>query len=380
MHKTTRMRLADTSVVLIDEVSLVSSRMFTLLCLCMDKAHAMHNPSSLWRTVAFGDFFQLPPVRLCVEDSFDTRGLYAFKSVYWTRLFKNEQLQLKHVWRQEDVQLIKMLSNLRVGDVTDDFASFLQRRNDVYSAQVQAGGLMSIDVTHIFPHRERVTLHNKEGLSKMEAINSCEREVYRAMDYLIGAKLTEKEVTHQLNHALMAPETLAVCAGARVASCAKLADADKEVPNGTIGVVVRFQSVAGNGSSGAPIKVPVVRFDSVRGPLTMVVKRADLKLQAVARDGAYACRYQILLVVAWAVTVHRCQGLSMDAAVMDLGPCFVSGMVYVALSRVRTMEGVHIMSFDRAKVQADPRVICFYSSQRDQDHVFLDCALATGRA
>jgi len=380
MHQATRKRLASTSVLLVDEVSMVSSRMFTLLCVCMDKAHAKHNPSRPWRIVAFGDFFQLPPVRRGVEDSFDTRGLYSFKSVYWARLFKNEQLQLRHVWRQEDKEFIEMLSHLRVGDVTDDLASFLQKRNDVYSARVLAGGLTSLDITHIFPHRERVTLQNKECLSTMEAINGCKREVYHAMDYPIGAKLTENEVTHQLNQALMAPETLEVCVGARVASCAKLTDAENEVPNGTVGVVVRFQAVPGHGSCGASDKVPVVRFDTVRGPVTLVAQHADMKLQAVARDGAYACRYQIPLVLAWAVTVHRCQGLSMDAAVMDLGPCFVSGMVYVALSRVRTMEGVHIISFDRTKVQADAPVICFYSSQRDLDHVFLDCVLVTGRA
>jgi len=67
----------------------------------------------------------------------------------------------------------------------------------------------------------------------------------------------------------------------------------------------------------------------------------------------------------------------MDAAVMDLAPCFVSGMVYVALSRVRSMEGVQVFSFDREKVQADVQVGLFYSTQRDLGYVFLDCVLPT---
>ena len=116
-----------------------------------------------------------------------------------------------------------------------------------------------------------------------------------------------------------------------------------------------------------------MRFDTLRGPVTVVVKHVDMKLQSVARDGAYASRYQIPLLLAWAVTVHRCHGLSMDAAVTDLEPCFVDGMVYLALSRVRSMEGVHILSYSRGRVQAYHRVASFYDSQLDLDDEFLDC-------
>jgi len=377
MTTAAKKRLSDTALLLIDEVSMVSSRMFTLLCYCLDHAHAEHNPERPWRMVAFGDFFQLPPVRRGDEDKYDTRGLYAFKSLFWTRLFHNNQLELKYVWRQADKQFIDMLSHLRVGNVTDDLAAFLEKRAEVYNSRVSAGGLTDLEVTHIFPHRERVKTHNRQCLSTMEMVNGCKREVYTAIVYPIKAQLTKEEVTRQLDTALMAPEVLEVCVGARVASCANLSDGDKDVPNGTIGTVVRFQSVAAHGSSGKSTKVPVVCFDAVRGPVEMVVTATDMKLQAVARDGAYASRFQIPLVLAWAVTVHRCQGLSMDAAVMDLAPCFVSGMVYVALSRVRSMEGVHILSFDREKVQADAHVSVFYGTQRDLDDVFLDCVLPT---
>lgn len=78
-------------------------------------------------------------------------------------------------------------------------------------------------------------------------------------------------------------------------------------------------------------------------------------------------------MLAWAVTVHRCQGLSMDAAVMDLAPCFVDGMVYAALSRVRSIEGIHIESFSRASVRADRRVALFYDNQSDLDEEFIAC-------
>jgi len=373
MHGATRKRLADTSLLLLDEVSMVSSRMFTLLCYSIDAAHAEMNKSGLWRMVAFGDFYQLPPVKRVDEDNYDTRGMYAFRSVHWTRLFDNEQLQLRYVWRQEDKEFVDMLSHLRVGNVTDDLAVFLEERCDIDNARTATGDCTDLEVTHIFPHRRDVVKHNHQCLKTMEAINGCKRHTYQAIDYPIQCQLTKKEVTQQLDSALMAPETLEVCVGARVAACATVTDGENEVPNGTVGTVVKFESIPALGSTGGSMQVPVVRFDAVRGHKDIVVTAVDMKLQAVARDGAYASRFQIPLVLAWAVTVHRCQGLSMDAAVMDLGSCFASGMVYVALSRVRTMQGVHVLSFDRFKVRADVRVALFYGDQCDVEHLFLDC-------
>jgi len=104
MDEHTQRRLALTFLVLLDEVSMVSSRMYTVLCYCIDKAHEEANSDESWRIAAFGDFHQLPPVQRGNkdEDSYDTRGMYAFKSAYWKTQFGNEQLELKYVWRQED--------------------------------------------------------------------------------------------------------------------------------------------------------------------------------------------------------------------------------------------------------------------------------------
>jgi len=380
MDEQTQRRLSLTSLVLLDEVSMVSSRMYTLLCYCINKAHEEAKSDASWRIVAFGDFHQLPPVKRgdTDEDSFDTRGLYAFRSAHWMQQFGNEQLELKYVWRQEDRKFIKMLSDLRVGDVSDDLAAVLEQRYNVYTSRVKSGQLTDLDVTHIFPHRAKVALHNNQCLTTMELLRGTTRSVYRATDYPIGVSMTNKNVTKQLDQALMAPAVLELCVGARVASCAKLTKGVKpakvlEIPNGTIGFVVGFSKSSTVGSNSRSTAAPVVRFETVEGPVTLCVTACDMKLQAVARDGPYASRFQVPLVLAWAVTVHRCQGLTMDAAVMDLAAFFVCGMVYVALSRVRTMNGVHILSFNRDRVRADPRVVSFYDGQLDVQFSFFDC-------
>jgi len=377
MTAATKMRLGDTTILLLDEVSMVSSRVFTLLCSCVDRAHAKHNSDRPWRLLAFGDLFQLPPVRRGDEDKYDSRGFFAYKSAYWMRLFNDQEVELRCAWRQDDRMFIEMLSRLRGGDVSDNLATFLEMRAEVYQTRVSTGGMMDLDVTDIFSHRERVKIHNWKCLWMTESINGCQRVVFMAIEYPINSQLTKEEVTRQLEQALMASEELELCIGARVASCTTVKDGDKELPNGIIGTVVRFKPVASHSSSGKPSKVPIVRFDTVSGPLEMVVSATDMKLRSVARDGACASRHQVPLVLVWAVTVHRCQGLSMDAAVMDLAPCFVSGMVYVALSRVRSVEGVHVPSFDREKVRAESCVASFYSTQRDVGFVFLDCVIPT---
>lgn len=165
----TKRRLADTCLLLVDEVSMVSSRMFTVLVYSMEMAHSSLNNALQSRLLVFGDFFQLPPVR-GDEDQFDTSGMYALKSFYWERLFHNEQLQLRYVWRQEDKKLIKMLSHLRVGDVSTELADFPQLRSLAYKARVEGGGL-DMGVTHVFPHRHRVMAHNSVCLSALERAN-----------------------------------------------------------------------------------------------------------------------------------------------------------------------------------------------------------------
>lgn len=277
------------------------------------------------------------------------------------------------MWRQEDKKFIDMLSHLRVGNVSSDLADFLRSRAAAYEARMEAGGQLDRNVTRIFPHRDRVKAHNLACLAEMERESGRARVVYNAVDYPIGVSLTEQQVTTQLDAALMAPKKLEVCVGARVAACAPIGGGKVDVPNGTVGTVVGFKGITAHGSSGKVQSVPVVKFDTVQGSCVIVLKCVDMKLQSVSRDGAYASRYQIPLVLAWAVTVHRCQGLSMDAAVLDLAPCFVDGMVYVALSRVRFMDGVHILSFARGKVRADRRVASFYDGQHDLENAFAAC-------
>ena len=374
MNVSTKARLALTSLLLIDEVSMVSSRMFTLLISSITRAHEELNPGAGWKVVAFGDFFQLPPVWRADEDVFDTRGTYAFKSPRWRKLFGAKMLQLDYVWRQEDTRFIGMLNELRVGVVTPELQVFMEQRTEEYALSgAGTQDASEVDTTHIFPHRAKVDEHNEACLSSMEVITGCKRITYMAEDSPVGVDLTPYEVTAQLNRGLMAPAKLELCVGARVASCVSFKK--DGVANGVVGTLIRFERVPlGDGADSGTYDVPVVSFVTpLKKVVEVFVPPCAMSLQAVAKDGPYATRFQVPLVLAWAVTMHRCQGLSMDAAVLDLASCFVAGMVYVALSRVRSLAGVHVISFEASKVKADALVKVFYTEQSNLDAVFADC-------
>ena len=267
------------------------------------------------------------------------------------------------MWRQNDRALIKMLSDLRVGNVLDDLAAFFEQRYSVYDPRLRTRTLTDLDATHILPDRVGLAKHRNKCLSTMEHLYGSNRRVDEATDYRIGVYMSKELVNKLLNQALMAPERLELCTAARVASCTKLTPDDVEIPNGTIGSVEEFRTFTACVPGGRSTMVPVVRIENVAGPTLVCVKPCDMKLQAVARDVPYACCLHVPLALAWAVTVHRCRGLTMNAAVVELPLCFVWGMVYVALFRVKTMSGVHVLFFDREKVRDDPVVLAFYRDE-----------------
>lgn len=140
MTKQTKTRPATTDLLLLDEVSMLSSRMISTLIHCMDNFRRDFQRASLWRMIAFGDVFQLPPVRDTEDDDiiFDREAGYAFEADPKKRMFKRRLLELPYVWCPEDAEFIDMLGQVRVGIVSRELSSLLVERHLEYKKVVNS--------------------------------------------------------------------------------------------------------------------------------------------------------------------------------------------------------------------------------------------------
>ncbi|KAK1860895.1 hypothetical protein I4F81_003481 [Pyropia yezoensis] len=142
-----------TELLLLDEASMESSRLFTALVYCMNAARTEFCRAAMWRMIAFGDYYQLPPVYNMEEEDklFDIEASSAFESAAWPTLLQQSMLELTYVWRQADQQLMEMLADLRIGTVSQDLAAFLDERKQHYEDAIRSNDGWIEDATHIFP-------------------------------------------------------------------------------------------------------------------------------------------------------------------------------------------------------------------------------------
>ena len=142
-------------------------------------------------------------------------------------------------------------------------------------------------------------------------------------------------------------ESITLKIGSQVMCIVNL-DQDIGVVNGSQGIVIEFQH-------DNQMKYPIVQFKSCK----MIIKPHLWKNDKYENEGIY----QIPLILSWAITIHKAQGISLDEAMINIGSSvFEYGQTYVALSRVRSEEGLYIKSLDISRIKANPKVIEFYKS------------------
>lgn len=353
-----RKQWQETDVLVIDEISMMPASLLSLLdsigrAVRKDPGSG-GKPFGGLQLVLLGDFFQLPPVA--------RHSAFCFESEVWQQLFANEKknvVQLTRVFRQTDRRYVDLLNHLRQGELTEDDCALLQSRVDqVYDASLHHG----VALTQLFPTRqqvERVNQASYDALPTTEVSFRCS-VVTNATARLDGSnkKLTAAELTSArfLTAAAVEEEWrnllskqewtefLRLKIGATV-MCTSNLDVENGICNGAQGTVVSLQGGQ-----------PLVQFRNG------VVKAMPLQYRHSAKYPTIAVG-QYPLCWAWAVTIHKIQGASLDCAQMDLGErVFEFGQSYVALSRVRSLDGLFLNSFDASKAQAHPTVCAYYAS------------------
>ncbi len=311
-------RINATSVLIIDEISMLSGNTLNLVDQVCQALRKSMQPFGGLQVVFVGDFFQLPPVSRQDEPL----PQFAFMSDAWQHAAPTV-CYLSEQHRQEDDVFLNVLSALRQGTMDEDHLRHLQAR--------QVARDESLDITTLFPHNADVDRINNTHLAKL----LTKEHTYTMAGH--GAP----PLIEQLKRGCLSPEKLVLKVGARVMFTKN--HFDEGFVNGTTGVVKDFAH---------DTKYPIVELRSGRRiavtPDTWSIDPEGKPLASVI---------QLPLRLAWAMTVHKSQGMSLDAAYVDLGQAFAYGQGYVALSRVRTLAGLYLGGLNARALEVDENVL-----------------------
>jgi ATP-dependent exoDNAse (exonuclease V) alpha subunit len=325
-------RINRTKVLIIDEVSMLSANTLDMVDMVCREVKQSAEPFGGIQIVLVGDFFQLPPIikRDFAEEKQNSliapskiSQTFACDSGAWKRArFITCYLTEQH--RQDDADFLSVLSAIRANKVLETHRNFISER------QIEMED-MPENITKLFSHNYNVDKVNDGELSKLE-----EKVKTFTMSENGNSKLVEV-----LKKGCLSPENLELKIGA-VVMCTKNNQKEHFV-NGTLGKIVGFEEFSG---------YPIIKNRNGR---EIIVAPMDWVVEENGKIRAQIT--QVPLRLAWAITVHKSQGMSMDAAVMDLSQVFEYGQGYVALSRVRRLSGLYLLGINEHALKVSPEIL-----------------------
>ena len=339
-----------TDILVVDEVSMLSLKLFNVLNAIGKAVRNNPNPFGGIQLIFSGDFFQLPPVG--DKDETDTQR-FCFESEDWNNVFNPHcQIQLVKIFRQTDETYSTILNQIREGKIR-------RKSNDLilqYVGRPFAANLVA-EPTKLFPTRVKVENINN---TKMSALQSDEKEF--KIKYLKDLEMTraeramrcdytDKDIQMELEFLasnLICEKEMKLKVGAQVMSIINIqSDRGLDVCNGSQGIITGFCAVSG---------CPQVKFNN---GIEMIMTRNIWQSDKIPGIGVA----QVPLILAWALTIHKSQGATLDAAEIDVGSgIFECGQTYVALSRVKNLDGLYLTSFDASKIRINKKVKEFYDN------------------
>ena len=357
LRKNVKQAWKDIDVLIVDEVSMLSQKLFELLNNIGKIIRKNSKPFGGIQLIFCGDFYQLPPVGNIEEP--ETKK-FCFESMEWENTFPlNNQIEFIKIFRQTDLEYIEILNQIREGKIKS-------KTNYLLSQMVgrEKDASLIIEPTKIFPLRSKVDAINYTKISALTGkthtyemvyhtnleINSKETQVRRGFN----ERDIEMELKSMSNN-LMCDNKVQLKVGAQVMciiNIPKPADEGFELLlcNGSQGIVESICEISG---------LPIVQFNN---GIKMMMPKHNWKSDKIPGVGVS----QIPLILAWAITIHKSQGSSMDVADIDIGQdIFENGQSYVALSRVKSLGGLYLSGYNGNKIFVHKRAIEFYERLRE---------------
>jgi len=323
-------RWVNTECLIIDEISMLSPELFDKIELMARMIRNNENPFGGMQIVLSGDFLQLP----CIGTT-----KFCFEAESWKKCI-DVTVYMQGIFRQKDISFQTVLNCVRIGNITDEVKEILNSR-----VNIQITNNFGIKPTKIFSLNRDVDEINERELD----ILSEDGRIFREYECIIRNHSGKLHVLDKFLKYCPAIRKLQLCVGAQV-MLIKNIDIKFGLANGSRGIVESFSNNDG-------ILFPVVRF--INGEL----RKITYTTWEHKENGKTIVEIsQLPLKIAYAISVHKCQGSSMDYTEIDLSNIFEYGQAYVALSRVKNLEGLSISAINYDLIKANPKALEYYQS------------------
>lgn len=318
-------------VLIIDEISMLSKELFESIDYMAKDFLQNPRPFGGLQVILCGDFCQLG----CIDSK-----VFCFQSMLWPK-YIFETIQFTYTYRQQTDQVFcRVLESVRFGQLDDDVRQHLLSRKKPFDMKETNG----IEPTRLYPYRKDVSNINEDHFSKL-----VQDKKERVVTYTVKSTMKNDK----LKKYCLEP-VIKLCKQAQVILTVNL-DVENGLVNGSRGVVIGFSG-----------SLPMVRF--VNG-FTKVIDYYTYNTheEETKKSESYS---QIPLMLGWAITIHKSQGMTLDYVETDLSNVFDYGQGYVTLSRVRNLKNLWIQDIDFSKLQCNPDVYEFYQNLEKKN--FLD--------
>ena len=324
-----RKRWLSLDCLFIDEISMLDPDLFDKIEEIARIVRNSKKPFGGIQLVVSGDFCQLP----CVGTD-----RFCFEASSWNKCI-DHTIYLTEIIRQNNPVFQEVLNSIRMGDITEQVREVLDSR-----VGVELHNTFGIKPTKLYSKNIDVDRVNNEEL---DTLAEDGRQFYEyEMEFHVYSGVSNKEtVIEKYKKSCNAPLTLQICKGSQVMLLKNL-DMENGLANGSRGVVIGFVN-----------EMPVVRF--LNGEERLIEHN---EWEVEENEKRILQARQIPLKVAYAISIHRSQGCSLDYAEVDLSGIFEYGQAYVALSRVKSLEGLSIVSIDYDLIVAHPKAVEYYMS------------------